>query len=65
MIRLSNCLYMHLALVNDTRSILPDIYPDLNINQVISNAAVNGKLELTLLKGRQRFYTVSTSNLKV
>ena len=29
------------------------------------NAAVNGKLELTLLKGRQRFDTVSTSNLKV
>ena len=28
-------------------------------------AAVNGKLELTLLKGRQRFDTVSTSNLKV
>ena len=27
--------------------------------------AVNGKLELTLLKGRQRFDTVSTSNLKV
>ena len=26
---------MHLTLVNDTRSILPDIYPDLNINQVI------------------------------
>ena len=31
----------------------------------IFNAAVNGKLELTLLKGRQRFDTVSTSNLKV
>ena len=30
-----------------------------------TNAAVNGKLELTLLKGRQRFDTVSTSNLKV
>ena len=29
------------------------------------NAAVNGKLELTLLKGRHRFDTVSTSNLKV
>ena len=29
------------------------------------NATVNGKLELTLLKGRQRFDTVSTSNLKV
>ena len=29
------------------------------------NAAVNGKLELTLLKGRQRFDTVSTSNLEV
>ena len=29
------------------------------------NAAVNGQLELTLLKGRQRFDTVSTSNLKV
>ena len=29
------------------------------------NAAVNGKLELTLLKGRQRFDTVSMSNLKV
>ena len=28
-------------------------------------AALNGKLELTLLKGRQRFDTVSTSNLKV
>ena len=28
------------------------------------NAAVNGKLELTLLKGRQSFDTVSTSNLK-
>ena len=28
-------------------------------------AAVNGQLELTLLKGRQRFDTVSTSNLKV
>ena len=32
--------------------------------QGIQNA-VNGKLELTLLKGRQRFDTVSTSNLKV
>ena len=30
-----------------------------------SYATVNGKLELTLLKGRQRFNTVSTSNLKV
>ena len=30
-----------------------------------TNADVNGKLELTLLKGRQRFDTVSTSNLKV
>ena len=28
-------------------------------------AAVNGHLELTLLKGRQRFDTVSTSNLEV
>ena len=28
-------------------------------------AAVNGQLELTLLKDRQRFDTVSTSNLKV
>ena len=32
---------------------------------LLLNAAVNGKLELTLLKGRQRFDTVSTSNLKV
>ena len=32
---------------------------------ILLNAAVNGKLELTLLKGRQRFDTVSTSNLKV
>ena len=31
----------------------------------VINAAINGKLELTLLKGRQRFDTVSTSNLKV
>ena len=29
------------------------------------NAAVNGQLELTLLKGRQRFDAVSTSNLEV
>ena len=29
------------------------------------NAAVNGHLELTLLKGRQRFDVVSTSNLEV
>ena len=29
------------------------------------NAAVNGQLELTFLKGRQRFDTVPTSNLKV
>ena len=27
---------MHLGTCNDTRSILPDIYPALNINQVIS-----------------------------
>ena len=26
---------MHLTLVNDTKSIFRDIYPDLNINQVI------------------------------
>ena len=31
----------------------------------ISYAAINGLLELTLLKVRQRFDTVSTSNLKV
>ena len=37
-----------------------DFFPDLCVY-----AAVNGKLELTLLKGRQRFDTVSTSNLKV
>ena len=30
-----------------------------------TNAAVNGQLELTLLKGRQRLDTVSMSNLKV
>ena len=29
------------------------------------NAAINGHLELALLKGRQRFDTVSTSNLEV
>ena len=29
------------------------------------NAAVNGHLELPLLKGRQRFDAVSTSNLEV
>ena len=29
------------------------------------NAAVNGHLELTLLKGRQRFDAISTSNLEV
>ena len=34
-------------------------------NQLTINAAINGKLELTLLKGRQRFDTVSMSNLKV
>ena len=28
-------------------------------------AAVNGQLELTFLKGRQRFDAVSASNLKV
>ena len=32
---------------------------------ILINAVVNGKLELTLLKGRQRFDTVSTSNLMV
>ena len=30
-----------------------------------SNAAINGYLELTLLKGRQRFNAISTSNLEV
>ena len=30
-----------------------------------ANAAVNGHFELTLLKGRQRFDVVSTSNLEV
>ena len=30
-----------------------------------SNAAVNGHLELTLLKGRRRFDAISTSNLEV
>ena len=30
-----------------------------------TNAAVNGYLELTLLKGRQRFDAISTSNLEV
>ena len=29
------------------------------------NAAVKGHLELTLLKGRQRFDAISTSNLEV
>ena len=32
---------------------------------VFFNAAVNGHLELTLLKGRQRFDAISTSNLEV
>ena len=32
---------------------------------LVINAAVNGHLELTLLKGRQRFDAVSTSNLDV
>ena len=31
----------------------------------LPNAAVNGQLELTLLKGRQRFDAISTSNLKL
>ena len=35
------------------------------LEKAIINAAVNGQLELTLLKGCQRFDTVSTSNLKV
>ena len=35
------------------------------IGQVNTNAAVNGQLELTLLKGRQRFDAVPTSNLEV
>ena len=31
----------------------------------MTNAAVNGQLELTFLKGRQRFDAISTSNLEV
>ena len=34
-------------------------------NALASNAAINGHLELTLLKGRQRFDAISTSNLEV
>ena len=33
--------------------------------RLLINAAVNGYLELTLLKGRQRFDALSTSNLEV
>ena len=36
-----------------------------NIKSDLINAAVNGHLELTLLKDRQRFDAVSTSNLEV
>ena len=46
--------------------ILCSVYIAVSLNFVeFFNAAVNGKLELTLLKGRQRFDTISTSNLKV
>ena len=38
---------------------------NLYILKCIDYAAVNGHLELTLLKGRQRFDAVSTSNLEV
>ena len=31
----------------------------------LSNAAVNRHLELTLLKGRQRFNAITTSNLEM
>ena len=44
------------------------IMPEISSFKVIvlpANAAVNGHLELTLLKGRQRFDAVSTSNLEV
>ena len=37
-------------------------YGDISL---MSYAAVYGHLELNLLKGRQRFYAVSTSNLEV
>ena len=39
--------------------------PSLNIVTVLYYAAVNGHLELTLLKGRQRFDAILTSNLEV
>ena len=35
------------------------------LNQSTLNAAVNGHLELPLLKDRQRFDAISTSNLEV
>ena len=38
---------------------------ELKKKYIWTYAAVNGKLKLTLLKGRQRFDTVSTSNLKM
>ena len=55
--------FLGLMIVKDSRSSV-DIRRRLTLLWPI-NAAVNGKLELTLLKGRQRFNTVSTSNLKV
>ena len=42
-----------------------NIWRKFDQNFACINAAVNGQLELTLLKDRQRFDTVSTSNLKV
>ena len=36
----------------------------IHVYLLCSNAAVNGYLELTLLKGRQRFDTISTLNLE-
>ena len=60
MLRSDNLLYIFVPLSHDAYTL-----PHVNSSFRVINAAVNGHLELTLLKDRQRFNTVSTSNLEV
>ena len=50
--------------MHDFRLILPDCITYKQVREFLY-AAVNGYLELTLVKDRQRFDAVSTSNLEV
>ena len=59
------CVLLWLAYLNLMESSIMNIISRGNSHVIVPNAAINGHLKLTFLKGRHRFDAISTSKLEV